>query len=59
VSRISSIDTAGVQLLLAVRREAELRGMPLRFLGESAALARALERLGLAASLPMAHADAG
>jgi ABC-type transporter Mla MlaB component len=54
VTRISAIDSAGVQLLLALRREAEQRGIALEFRGRSAALAAALALLGLGESLPMA-----
>jgi anti-sigma B factor antagonist len=47
LSRIQVIDTAGVQLLLALRSEASRRGTPLKFRGESAAFTRALSLLGL------------
>jgi ABC-type transporter Mla MlaB component len=58
VSRISSIDTAGVQLLVALRLEAAERGTALEFRGESSALAGALRLLGLEAALspPGTHA---
>ncbi len=48
VSGLESVDTAGVQLLLACRREATRRGVQLEYCGESPALTDALQRLGLA-----------
>jgi anti-anti-sigma regulatory factor len=47
VSRVTAIDTAGAQLLLALVREAERRGMSLEFSGKSSALEGALASLGL------------
>jgi anti-anti-sigma regulatory factor len=47
VGQVATIDTAGVQLLLAVRGEASKRGMTVEFRGESPALTRALTVLGL------------
>jgi anti-anti-sigma regulatory factor len=47
VSGLESVDTAGVQLLLACRREAARRGVQLEYCGESPALTDALQRLGL------------
>jgi anti-anti-sigma regulatory factor len=44
---IPAIDTAGVQLLLALQIEATKRGTPLNFTGESAVLTQALTVLGL------------
>jgi anti-anti-sigma regulatory factor len=51
LSQIGSIDTAGVQLLLALRADAAARGVALEFAGESAALTQALALLGLRDSL--------
>ncbi|MGD0503199.1 MAG: STAS domain-containing protein [Steroidobacteraceae bacterium] len=48
VSRITAVDTAGAQLLLALVREAERRVIGLEFSGKSIALEAALESLGLA-----------
>jgi anti-anti-sigma regulatory factor len=47
LSRIQVIDTAGVQLLLALQAEALRRGAPLEFRGASAAFTHALNVLGL------------
>ena len=47
ISALYGVDTAGVQLLLAVQQEAERRGIPLRWRGDSQALSSAAERLGL------------
>jgi anti-anti-sigma regulatory factor len=47
VSRVTAVDTAGAQLLLALVREAERRGMALEFSGKSIALEGALASLGL------------
>jgi len=47
VSRLTAVDTAGAQLLLALVREAERRGMELEFCGKSTALEGALASLGL------------
>ena len=47
VSRVTAIDTAGAQLLLALVREAGRRGMSLEFSGKSSALEGALASLGL------------
>jgi anti-anti-sigma regulatory factor len=47
VSRVTAVDTAGAQLLLALVREAERRGMGLEFCGRSVALEGALASLGL------------
>lgn len=48
ISALQSVDSAGVQLLLAVRQEADRRGIPLEYCGESAELFTALKLLGLA-----------
>lgn len=47
VSPLEAVDTAGVQLLLALQREGERRGLPVEFCGVSTALERALALLGL------------
>ncbi len=47
VSRLATLDTAGVQLLLAFRREGTHGGVMVEYCGESAALTRALTLLGL------------
>jgi anti-anti-sigma regulatory factor len=47
MSRVGTTDTAGVQLLLALRGEAVKRGVSLEFRGESAAFIQALTVLGL------------
>jgi anti-sigma B factor antagonist len=47
VGAVATTDTAGVQLLLALRAEAAHRGISLAFTGSSAALSRALSVLGL------------
>ena|ERR1700690_259237 len=54
VSRISSIDTAGVQLLVALRNAAPKHGVNVEFRGESAALSSALVMLGLQDAIPLA-----
>jgi anti-anti-sigma regulatory factor len=51
VSGITAVDTAGVQLLLALKSEAMHRGVPLEFIGRSTALDRVASTLGLAAVL--------
>jgi anti-anti-sigma regulatory factor len=47
VGAVTTADTAGVQLLLALRAEAAHRGIAVAFTGTSAALTRALSVLGL------------
>jgi anti-anti-sigma regulatory factor len=47
ISAIQSVDTAGVQLLLAVRQEADRRGIRLEYCGDSPELFGALKVLGL------------
>lgn len=47
VSGLDAVDTCGVQLLLALEREAQRRSVPLTLRGESAVLDSALHRLGL------------
>ncbi len=54
VSRITSIDTAGVQLLLAVCNAAPKHGVSVEFRGQSAALSNALAVLGLQGAIPLA-----
>ncbi len=54
VSRITSIDTAGVQLLLGLRNAAPKHGVSLEIRGESAALTNALAMLGLQGALTLA-----
>lgn len=51
VSPLVAVDTAGIQLLLALKLDGERRGAALRFDGESAALSAALALLGLGAAL--------
>jgi anti-sigma B factor antagonist len=48
---VSAMDTAGAQLLLAVKREATRRGLRLGFFGQSPELERALELLGMRAAI--------
>jgi anti-anti-sigma regulatory factor len=47
VGRLTAVDTAGAQLLLALVREAERRVVGLEFSGKSVALEAALKSLGL------------
>jgi ABC-type transporter Mla MlaB component len=47
VSRIAAIDTAGIQLLLAVQGECVNRGAAIEFCGESPAVNHALSVLGI------------
>lgn len=47
VGSLTAIDTAGVQLLVALVREGNRCHIPVSLLGESAALTRALRLLGL------------
>jgi len=54
VSTIASIDTAGVQLLLALNKVEPQHGVSVEFRGESAALSNALVALGLQGALTMA-----
>ena len=54
VSRIAAIDTAGVQLLIALRNAAAKHGVSVELRGESAALSNALLMLGLQDAIPMA-----
>jgi len=58
LSRVSNIDTAGVQLLLALCNEAPGRGSSLVFRGQSAALTQALAILGLQGQIPAAPSHA-
>jgi anti-anti-sigma regulatory factor len=54
VSRVSAIDTAGVQLLLALQNEAANRGIALEFCGESAPLTQATTVLGMREKIQIA-----
>ncbi len=47
VTPIVAVDSAGVQLLIALRREAHSRNVQLEFTGYSAALRQILTNLGL------------
>lgn len=47
VSRVGAIDTAGIQLLLALQNEAANRGISLEICGESAPLTQAAMVLGM------------
>ena len=58
LSRVSVVDTAGVQLLMALCTEAPGRGMSLEFRGQSAALTQALALLGLQGQIPAAPSHA-
>jgi anti-anti-sigma regulatory factor len=51
VGAVATADTAGVQLLLALKAEAAQRGIPVAFAGNSAALTRALSVLGLESAI--------
>jgi anti-anti-sigma regulatory factor len=53
IGRVSTVDTAGVQLLLAFNAEAVTRGVAVEFCGESPLLGNALALLGLKDSLPL------
>lgn len=54
VSTIASIDTAGVQLLLALNKVEPQHGVSVEFRGESAVLSSALAALGLQGAITMA-----
>ncbi len=56
VSGLTAVDTAGVQLLLAIAREAGRRSVRIEFRGDSPALTQALKLLGLEGALM--HCDA-
>jgi len=47
VGGLQSVDTAGVQLLLALRLEADRRGIEIEYRGDSPALSHGLQLLGL------------
>jgi len=49
VTGLDEVDTAGLQLLLLLRRESLRAAKPLRLAGSSQALAEVLDRYGLAA----------
>jgi anti-anti-sigma factor len=51
LSRVTEIDSAGIQLMIAAQREAAERGRVLRFTGQDAAVIDLLELCGLAALL--------
>jgi anti-anti-sigma regulatory factor len=48
---VAAADAAGIQLLLALKQEGMRRGIPIEFRGHSAAVAHALELLGLGPDL--------
>jgi anti-anti-sigma factor len=54
---VTEIDTAGLQLLLLVRREAQARGREVRLTGRSAAVVELLELAGVAAHFAQAPAE--
>jgi ABC-type transporter Mla MlaB component len=56
VSRVGAVDTAGVQLLVALQGEAVKRGVSVEFCGNSTALTHALTVLGLRAVVRIASA---
>lgn len=47
VSRVTAVDTAGIQLLLALRQEGTRRGITVQYCGDSPVLQHALTLLGL------------
>jgi anti-sigma B factor antagonist len=51
LSKVTELDTAGVQLLLLVQRAAEANEVELRFLEHSPAVKEVLELMGLSTSL--------
>ena len=51
LAEVTEIDSAGVQMLLLLKREAELAGRPLRLLGLSPAVREVLGLLDLRAAL--------
>jgi anti-anti-sigma regulatory factor len=55
ISRVSAVDTAGIQLLLAFQTEVVKRGVSLEFRGESAAITHALTALGLRDAMRIAN----
>lgn len=58
LSRVQSADTAGVQLLLALRRDAEKNGMTATWAGPSRELCAAASQLGLSEALGLPPAGA-
>jgi anti-sigma B factor antagonist len=54
LSHVAAVDTAGIQLLLALRAEASSRGVAIEFRGHSQILLSGLELLGLHDLLPAA-----
>jgi ABC-type transporter Mla MlaB component len=59
VSRVMAIDTAGIQLLLALVAEGARLGTALRVDGYSGAISNALGALGMQGMIPMAPPHAG
>ncbi len=55
-SRVTSVDTAGLQLLLAAGRTAAAHGRALRWVGASSSLVEAATKLGVAGVLGFATA---
>lgn len=51
LGRVAEFDSAGVQIMLAAKREAASRGRSLRFAGHSAAVLTTLDLLDLSARL--------
>ena len=51
LSQVTEIDSAGAQLMLAAKREAEMRNKALRFVGHSAAVLAVLELCDIAGQL--------
>jgi ABC-type transporter Mla MlaB component len=58
VSRVMTIDTAGIQLLLAVIAQGADLDTPLRVEGYSGAISNALSALGMQGMIPMAPRNA-
>jgi anti-anti-sigma factor len=51
LTRVTEIDSAGIQIMIAAKREASARGKSLRFFGHSAAVVDALDLTDLAGYL--------
>lgn len=51
VSRVTAVDTAGIQLLLALKQEGSRRGITIQYCGESPELQHASTLLGLSAAI--------
>lgn len=58
LSRVERVDTAGLQLLLALARSARERGVAIRWSAPSPTLVEAAKRLGLSAAFGSGFADA-